>query len=529
MRNCSVSPISSRSDPQKDADSANQKLKTNNTHLPLVQHFIYPLIGNWKQLQFRIRIKTEDISYMNDRLSHFYRFQTGILLAILFFITGCLQQSADTSVTEVLAEHPEWTRNAVVYEVNIRQYSGEGTFDAFREHLPRLKKMGVDILWLMPIHPIGEEKRKGELGSYYSVKDYTAVNPHFGTMDDFKELVQATHEQGMKLILDWVPNHTAWDHPWVSEHPEYYMKDSLGNITYEEDWFDIAQLNYENRELWDKMIENGKFWVTEAGIDGYRVDHAGHDIPLEFWKRAIPEINREKEDLFWLAEWNTPEMHPWFDATYTWEYFHLTTAVAKGEEPLSAIHKYMTERESQFPEHAYRLFFTTNHDENAWNGTDRELFGDNFENFAVMAATVGGMPLIYGGQETGLDKQLAFFEKDAIEWDDYEYEDFYRTLFELKKRNEALWNGQYGGRYEKVPAGNDEEIYAFRRIKDDFEVLVVLNMSAEEREVTLQEIENRSWRNVFTGASAVIGVEPFTLDAYGYLVFEKKGIPNENS
>jgi glycosidase len=457
-------------------------------------------------------------------IQNYYSFKAVAVAVLLGMLLACSNQSTEETVTssaEAHIEHPEWSKSANIYEVNIRQYTPDGTFKAFQEELPRLKKMGVDILWLMPIHPIGEEKRKGELGSYYSIKDYTAVNPNFGTKQDFIDLVDAAHQQGMKLFLDWVPNHTAWDHPWVSEHPEYYMKDSSGNITYEADWTDIAQLNYENRELWDQMIEKMKYWIEEADIDGYRVDHAGHDIPLDFWKKAIPEVNTEKEDFFWLAEWNTPEMHPWFDATYTWEYFHLTTAIANGEEELSKIPEYMAQQDTLFPDHAYRLYFTTNHDENSWNGSDTELFGDNFENFAVMAATIDGMPLVYSGQETGLEQQLEFFEKDLIDWDGYEYEDFYRTLFELKDRNEALWNGQYGGEFQHITTNNSDQILAYKRVNDDDEVLVVLNMSDSDKQVTLDVSGSTDYTNIFNGEVYRIGPYAISLEAHSFLVLEK--------
>lgn len=452
----------------------------------------------------------------------------GLKLSLLLILAGTItigcSQSADSDAQTKAAdhiEHPAWSKSANMYEVNIRQYTPEGTFSAFQEHLPRLKKMGVDILWLMPIHPIGEKNRKGKLGSYYSIKNYTKVNPNFGTKEDFINLVDAAHKQGMKVFIDWVPNHTAWDHPWVKEHPEYYMQDSTGAITYEADWTDIAQLNYENKELWDKMIDRMKYWINEANIDGYRVDHAGHDIPLSFWKKAIPEVNTVKKDFFWLAEWNTPEMHPWFDATYTWEYFHLTTAIADGEAELSELTDYMAKQDTLFPEHAYRLYFTSNHDENSWNGTDEELFGDNFENFAVMAATIDGMPLLYSGQETGLDQRLEFFKKDTINWDGYEYEDLYKTLFELKDRNEALWNGQYGGEFEHIVTSPSENVYAYKRTKGDNEVLVILNFGDEEQQITLDGISETEYSDVFSGDSRMIGADPLTLGAHNYLVLEK--------
>jgi len=449
---------------------------------------------------------------------------TALVLAFVFTGWSCTQQPDSESEPNASAhiDHPEWTKSANMYEVNIRQYTEEGTFKAFEEELPRLKEMGVDILWLMPIHPIGEKKRKGELGSYYSIKDYTAVNPNFGTKQDFVELVEATHEQGMKLIIDWVPNHTAWDHPWVTEHPEYYMKDSTGSITYEADWTDIAQLNYEgDKELWDKMTDKMKYWIEEANIDGYRVDHAGHDIPLEFWKQSIPEVNKLKSDFFWLAEWNTPEMHPWFDATYTWEYFHLGTEIAAGNEPLSRITEYMAKQDTTFPEHAYRLYFTSNHDENSWNGTDQELYGDNFKNFTVMSTTIGGMPLVYSGQETGLDKRLEFFQKDPINWDGYEYEDFYRTLFELKDRNEALWNGQYGGDFQQIDTTPTKDVYAYKRVKGDHEVMVVLNFSDSEQEISFDDMAATEYTDVFSEQATTVGDEAITLPANDFLVLEK--------
>lgn len=446
-----------------------------------------------------------------------------LVFSILVTFIGCSddRQSPEPATHQALIDHPEWTKSANIYEVNIRQYTPDGTFNAFREDLPRLQEMGVDILWLMPIHPIGEKNRKGMLGSYYSVKDYKSVNSNFGTLEDFKGLVDETHERGMKLIIDWVPNHTAWDHTWVTGHPEYYAKDSTGTITYEADWTDIALLNYENRELWTKMIDAMKYWINETDIDGFRVDHASHEIPMTFWEQAVPEINREKEDLFWLAEWDDPKLHPVFDASYPWEYFHMTTQVAAGEASLSSIDEYMKKEESLFPGHAYRMYFTSNHDENSWNGTDEGLFGANFQNFAVLAATINGMPLVYNGQESGLDKQLEFFEKDAIAWKEYKYQDFYSTLFDLKDRNQALWNGQYGGEFERISNGRGEDVYSFRRIRDDSEVLVILNFSNETLDTKITELDPETeYRDVFTGEIRTFGEEPVELAPNSFLVLE---------
>lgn len=459
--------------------------------------------------------------------SLFSRIQLLSLAAVIAFTsigcsTGESGNGLDESTKQALINHPEWTKSANIYEVNIRQNTPEGTFNAFREDLPRLKEMGVDIIWLMPIHPIGEKNRKGTLGSYYSIKDYRAVNPNFGTMEDFKALVDSTHKHGMKLILDWVPNHTAWDHPWVTEHPEYYAKDSTGAITYEADWTDIALLNYENKELWQKMIDHMKYWITEADIDGFRVDHASHEIPMAFWEQAVPEIDREKEGLFWLAEWDEPKLHPVFDASYPWEYFHMTTEIASQNKPLSAIDEYMEKEQERYPEHAYRMYFTSNHDENSWNGTDRELFGENFQNFAVLAATIDGMPLVYNGQESGLYKRLEFFEKDTINWKDYKYQDFYATLFDLKDRNEAIWNGQYGGDFVKVANDKADSVYSFKRVKGEDEVMVVLNLSGSSYSVNFPEIEaETNYTNVFTGEEQVLGTGPLDMSPYSFMVLEK--------
>lgn len=410
-------------------------------------------------------------------MRRFFSYLPILFIAVSVWISGCNPTHEEDSS---IPYQPEWTKSANIYEVNVRQYTKEGTFNAFREELPRLSDMGVDILWFMPIHPIGEKQRKGELGSYYSVKDYKGINPNFGTLEDFKAVVDKAHELGMKVIIDWVPNHTAWDHPWIEEKPEYYAKDEQGNIIYEADWTDIALLDYRNNKaLWADMIDAMSYWVTEANIDGFRVDHAAHEIPMDFWKEAIPVVDALKPDLFWLAEWQGADLFPTFDASYAWEYFHITTAIAKGDTNFEALDGYMRDIAEEYPDNAYQMYFTSNHDENSWNGTDEQLFGDNFENFAVMAATIDGFFLVYSGQETGLDKQLEFFTKDPIVWDGYEYAELYSTLFDLIDNNEALWNGAYGGSFNRIKS--PPQTYAYSRDKGDSQVIVLLNFSNEEQ------------------------------------------------
>ncbi|MBO6621544.1 MAG: alpha-amylase [Balneola sp.] len=376
--------------------------------------------------------------------------------------------------------HPEWSKNANIYEVNIRQYSEEGTFKAFQEDLPRLKEMGVKILWLMPIHPIGKINRKEteeSRGSYYSVADYKKVNPNFGTEEDFRNLVDAAHEQGFKLIIDWVANHSAWDNPWT-ENKDWYELTEDGNFMPPRgtDWSDVIQLDYTNEEMRAAMLDAMEYWVSEFDIDGYRCDVAGM-VPTDFWENARVELDKIKP-VFMLAEDGEPELlHKAFDMNYAWEYAHVIREIAKGEQTFEDLDALFERDDKRFPDNAYRMYFTSNHDENSWNGTDPEMYGDNFENFAVLSATVKGMPLIYNGQESDLDKRLEFFEKDEIEWKDYKYADLYKMLLTLNTENEALWNGDFGGKTIRVesPKGT----YAFKRKKGDHEIWVAINNNSE--------------------------------------------------
>lgn len=421
---------------------------------------------------------------MFKRLNYLYTFLTVSVL----LLASCAAPEVDTEKAQIdaITAHPEWSKDASIYEVNIRQYSEEGTFNAFREDLPRLEAMGVDILWLMPIHPIGKKNRKGPLGSYYSVQDYKAVNPNFGTKEDFRALVKEAHDLGMKVIIDWVANHTAWDSPWTV-NKDWYELDENGNFIPPRgtDWTDVIQLDYENEEMRAAMIDAMEYWVRDFGVDGYRCDVAGM-VPLDFWKNVRTKLD-EIKPVFMLAEDNGPEMHEAFDMTYAWAYAHTIREIAAGNEDFSTLDSLMEVEETKFPESAYRMYFTTNHDENSWNGTDPEMYGDNFENFAVLSATIDGMPLIYNGQESNLDKQLEFFEKDEIEWKDYEYQAFYTMLLQLKEDNEALWNGQYGG-YLNI-FESPEQTYAYKRVKDDEWVFVYLNNSSESINVPLQDYE----------------------------------------
>ena len=411
---------------------------------------------------------------------------TRSLLFALFisgmFVTNCAQEEQVAPLKPSIVNHPEWSKNANIYEVNIRQYSPEGTFKAFKEDLPRLKEMGVKILWLMPIQPIGEENRKGTLGSYYAVKDYKAINPEFGTEEDFRTLVSEAHEMGFKVILDWVANHSSWDNIWT-ENKDWYVLTEDGNFQPPiEDWSDVIDLNYENETMRTAMLDALEYWIREFDIDGYRCDVAGM-VPIDFWvdvRKSLDEI----KPVFMLAEDGEPQLlHEAFDMNYAWEYAHVIREIAKGEQTFEDLDILFARDAERFPKNAYRMYFTSNHDENSWNGTDPEMYGLNFENFAVLSATVSGMPLIYNGQESLLDKRLKFFEKDEIEWKNYAYQDFYKLLLELNTGNEALWNGAYGGDFTRI--NSPKETYAFKRDKGDHEVIVAINISNEIKSISV--------------------------------------------
>lgn len=400
------------------------------------------------------------------------------LLFLCYSVT--YSQALNSSV-----KHPEWSYNKSIYEVNVRQFSKEGTFKAVEKQLPRLKQMGVGIVWLMPIHPIGEKNRKGSLGSYYSVKDYYAVSPDYGTMNDLKSLVKKTHELGMYLIIDWVANHTAWDNVLVKEHPDFFTKDSNGNfVPPVTDWSDVIDLNYDNKDLWTYMAGALKYWVKEADIDGYRCDVVGM-VPIEFWNYARTELDKIKP-VFMLAEWEDPSAHPKaFDMTYGWDLHHLFNETAKGTKNAGDIKNYFTKNRQAYPTDAFRMNFTSNHDENSWNGTEFERLGDGVKTFFVLAAAAEGMPLVYSGQEAPLKKRLNFFEKDPINWDSYQMQDFYTKLLVLKNKNTALWNGVKGGEMQFVDAGENNNVLAFTREKGKNKILVILNLSKDKQDLTL--------------------------------------------
>ena len=399
-----------------------------------------------------------------------------ILCVALLAIAGCKR-----------SVHPDWTYDSVMYEVNIRQFSPEGTFAGVEAQLPRLKDLGVDILWLMPMYEIGTEGRKGTLGSYYAISDYKKVNPEFGTMEDFEHLLAAAHKLGFKVILDWVANQTAPDNVWMTEKPaNFYERDSLGNAIWEYDWTDTRSLNYENEDVWWAQDDAMRFWLKK-GVDGFRCDAAG-EVPAEFWKGILPKMNKDYPKIYLLAEAerdNLADATETFDANYAWELHHLLNSMAQGRKTVADLRDYVARDAARFPKEAFRLTFTSNHDENSWSGTEFEREGAAANACAVLCFTLpGSQPLIYTGQEIGLSRRLEFFEKDPItDWSANAYTTFWKKLVDLKHNNSALAAGEKGGDivWWELPEGLDGLVAFHREVKGN-KVIVLANFGVTPAE-----------------------------------------------
>ena len=419
---------------------------------------------------------------------------------------------------------PAWMRHAVIYEVNVRQYSAAGNFAAVTADLPRLHDLGVDVLWLMPIYPIGEKNRKGPLGSYYAVRDYEAVNPEFGSEADFKHLVDSAHAAGLRVILDWVGNHTAWDNPLATRHPDFYVHDAKGNFTPPTgfDWTDVIQLDFTNPAVLDYEFGAMAHWVRDFGVDGFRCDFAT-GVPTAFWNELFNRLRQIRSDLFFLAESELPQqqLHA-FNASYAFDMMKTFNAVAQGAACVSAIGDTLAAERVQFPAGAALLYYTTNHDENSWAGTVFERLGGGVRPFAVLSFMLDGIPLIYDGQEVGLDRRLAFFEHDPIAWpQDHPLTAFYRTLCALKHTAPAL---AAGAAMHRIPTTKNDSIYAILRESGPSRVVAFLNLTA--RDVTADAFDPAlagRWHNVFTGEDTVLSsAVPLVLHSWEYRVLENR-------
>jgi alpha-amylase len=456
-----------------------------------------------------------------------------LAISACLLVCACNPGSPDKTATpttntkrmDTVFQPLEWVKTTNVYEVNVRQYTPEGTFTAFAASLPRLRDMGVETLWFMPVTPIAQKNKKGSLGSPYACSDYTAINPQLGTLDDFKALVKQAHDLGFKVIIDWVANHTGWDHRWTTEHPEYYLKDSTtGDFKIASGMDDIIELDFKNPTLRRAMIEAMQYWVKECDIDGYRCDLASW-VEVDFWKEARPQVDAVKP-LFWLGEFDeleNPDYKPVFDCSYTWKWMHATKSFYEKKQPVDSLLP-LLQRYSKPNGTTMNLWFTTNHDENSWNGTEYEKYGDMAKALAVFSTTWDGVPLVYSGQELPNTKRLQFFEKDPIAWQTTPaLADFYKTLFTVKKNNPALRAGDPGVTTYLLKTGVEKQVLAFLRVKGDRAVLVLLNLSTEKLrfEITDPQLTGR-FVNVFGKAVNDFSTERFfEMQPWEYLVYEK--------
>lgn len=452
----------------------------------------------------------------------------GFIIQMIACVGNQKEKTTDQKTVKDMAA-TDWKHSTNIYEVNVRQYTAEGTFNAFAKELPRLKDMGVQVLWFMPVTPISKEKMKGTMGSYYACSDYMAVNPEFGTLEDFKNLVKTAHSQGFRVIIDWVANHTGWGHVWTKEHPDYYLKDSTGNFLAASGMDDIIELDYSNADMRKAMINAMKYWVEECDIDGFRCDLASW-VEADFWQEARPQLDALKP-LFWLGEFDeleNPDYGKVFDASYSWKWMHRTKEFYDKKETLDSLVPLLLQY-SAIGDSSMRTWFTTNHDENSWNGTEYEKYGDMAKTMAVFSCTWNGVPLIYSGQELPLkNKRLKFFDKDPIPWTGKnELHDFYKILLTLKATNPALRGGDPSVETHLLANTSSDKILAYLRKKENEEVLVVLNFSNQNDlrfEITDPKLTGL-FKNAFSQVpNDFTDAKFFEMQGYEYLVYIKQKI-----
>jgi len=451
--------------------------------------------------------------------------KTLTLLIALFAVTaGSFAQDQQTLGDKSARRSAPWVKNAVIYEIFPRTFSPEGTFAGIEARLPELKKLGVTVLWLMPIHPVGVERRKGTLGSSYSVMDYYGVNPEYGTLDDFKRLVAKAHELGFRLIIDMVANHTSWDSKMMKQHPDWFTKDSTGRIVAPvPDWSDVADLDYSKPALREYMIRMLEYWVRDVGIDGYRCD-VSEMVPTEFWNEARAALDKIRPVMM-LSEGQYPEHHlRAFDVTYGWNFYQLLAPIMNGTRSASALDTLLMREAKHFPKQSLRMRFSSNHDENAWDNPDVVKFGLGGAKLAAVAVnTFPGVPLLYNGQETGSAVKLGLFEKITVDWNAQPaFRVFYTELFALRKAHAALRTGAM----KRVASAGSASVYSFVRSQGRESMLVVYNFSStpETAVLTLPAAKaGYRLKPVFASADAAMTINTnrvsVSLPALGYAVY----------
>ena len=438
------------------------------------------------------------------------------LLLFLLFLISCNDQkelSTSFNINQI--------KDGVIYEANIRQYSESGKFEDFTKDIYKLKDLGVKIIWLMPIHPISKTNRKGTLGSYYSISDYKAVNPEFGSKEDLDELIKEAHKHDILVILDWVANHTGWDHKWIKNKPDYYTKNENGEITDPINpstgeswgWTDVADLNFDNMDMQNEMIEAMEYWVKEHDIDGYRLD-AAHSCPASFWKKSIERLKKIKNVLM-LAEsdgYHTGgfELIELFDMSYNWSGHHVLNRIYKKENNSEDLKLNINRNLNDYSSKHVLMNFTSNHDENTWAGTVFDRYGDGAKTFAALTYFLPGIPLIYNGQEYGLNKRLEFFEKDFIPKKQSDFYEFYSNLNSIKKENNIL-DIDSEIKFEIIET-NNKNLICYKRTKNNDSMYFVANLSEESQEINTEFSETLKSLN----SDKMISLKKNSLDPWEY-------------
>jgi glycosidase len=443
----------------------------------------------------------------------------------------------DVSKEATRAVVPRWVRGGVIYEIFPRVFSAEGNFDGVTAQLERLQELGVNVLWLMPIHPIGQEKKKGSIGSPYAVRDYYAINPDYGTAGDLKRLVREAHRREMKVIIDIVANHTSWDSVMMKT-PEFYVHDAAGKITYPHDWSDVAELNYDNPSLRRYMIDMLKFWLREFDLDGFRCDVAG-EVPTDFWEQARSELERVKPDILMLAESDKPELLVRaFDLDYSWPLHGTLNDVLQGGKPATALRATWESDLSKYPRGALRMRFSDNHDE-------RRAIARFGERAALAASalmfTLDGVPLLYNGMEVGDTAESgdpALFERLMIFWPIVkrrpEFPRFYRQMIALRKAHTAL----VGGELVWLRNSDEARVVTFARRDPAEEIVVAINFSTQPFAGTIEAPGGVPFVDITpdtrdpltpdatpaerAARARPAGLPAVALDAWGYRIFRRQ-------
>lgn len=450
------------------------------------------------------------------------------ILPISLFYISCRNEEKSTAgeapskdTIAVIQPAPDWAYRSIIYEVNLRQYTKEGTVKAFSKHLDRLKNMGVNTLLFMPLQPIGKTDKRGTVGSYYALSDFTAFNPEFGTMAEWKALVEKAHKMGFRIIQEWMGYHTSTDHPWITQHPEFYYKDTLtGKPEIPFDWDDVRKLNYENPVVCDSMINAMSYWLTETGIDGFHVDMVW-DIHPSFWNKLLPRMRELRNDIFLIGEADGIHVLKYgFNASYPWALYQQMLKVSSGKATARLLDSLIRYQQDNYPFNALLLQFTSNHDENAWANADSATMpGPRFYPFTLLTFTLSkSLPLIYSGQEEPLLRKLAFYDKDQIPFRNYTRTPFYRKLCEMRANNTAL---RADAKMKQVACGNPDAIISYVREFEGQKMLVILNLSDREETISIKDPAlHGNPLNVFMGNHEKVDGKEWKMEPWGYVVYE---------